>query len=117
MTNSDLTLIALIGIILLMGIVKKTPLCDSPLGNKRIGVKTPTMPMSKPGFCAFPLTLGQDVESEHRQPLEITIIGGLILRQMLTLRTTPVIYLIFERFKTWLNKHGVGNWVIQENTP
>jgi multidrug efflux pump subunit AcrB len=53
-------------------------------------------------FGALPLVIGGGVGSEMRKPLGITIVGGLILSQMLTLFTTPVVYLYMDRLQTWL---------------
>jgi multidrug efflux pump subunit AcrB len=55
-------------------------------------------------FGALPLALGTGVGSELRRPLGITIVGGLILSQLLTLFTTPVVYLYLDRFQTWLRR-------------
>jgi multidrug efflux pump len=58
-------------------------------------------------FGALPLALGRGTGSELRSPLGITIIGGLILSQMLTLYTTPVVYLSLDRLRVkWLRSHG-----------
>jgi multidrug efflux pump subunit AcrB len=60
-------------------------------------------------FGALPLALGNGVGSELRRPLGITIIGGLIVSQMLTLFTTPIVYIYMDRLQTWLQgfrKHG-----------
>jgi multidrug efflux pump subunit AcrB len=51
---------------------------------------------------ALPLALGTGVGSELRRPLGITIVGGLILSQMLTLFTTPVVYVYMDRFQSWI---------------
>jgi len=53
---------------------------------------------------AMPLALGTGVGSELRRPLGISIVGGLIFSQMLTLYTTPVIYLYLDRFRLWVNR-------------
>jgi Cu/Ag efflux pump CusA len=53
-------------------------------------------------FAALPLMLGQGTGSELRQPLGIAIVGGLLVSQLLTLFTTPVIYLYFDAFREWL---------------
>jgi multidrug efflux pump subunit AcrB len=53
---------------------------------------------------ALPLALGTGVGSELRQPLGITIVGGLILSQMLTLFTTPVVYIYMDRLQSWLRR-------------
>jgi multidrug efflux pump len=57
---------------------------------------------------ALPLALGNGVGSELRRPLGITIVGGLILSQMLTLFTTPVVYIYMDRIQTWLQGHRAG---------
>jgi multidrug efflux pump len=59
-------------------------------------------------FGALPLMLGTGTGSELRHPLGVTIVGGLILSQMLTLFTTPVIYLGFERLGTWTRRRFGG---------
>ncbi|EQD80845.1 Acriflavin resistance protein [mine drainage metagenome] len=56
---------------------------------------------------ALPLALGTGIGAELRRPLGISIVGGLLLSQMVTLYTTPVIYLYLERFAAWLRAHGV----------
>jgi Cu/Ag efflux pump CusA len=53
-------------------------------------------------FGALPLALGTGVGSELRRPLGVTIIGGLIVSQMLTLFTTPIVYIYMDRFQSWL---------------
>jgi multidrug efflux pump len=53
---------------------------------------------------ALPLALGHGVGSELRRPLGISIVGGLIFSQMMTLYTTPVIYLYLDRFRLWFNR-------------
>jgi multidrug efflux pump len=53
---------------------------------------------------AVPLTIGMGEGSEFRQPLGITIIGGLVLSQILTLYTTPVVYLYLDRFQHWMRR-------------
>ena len=59
-------------------------------------------------FGGLPLALGTGVGSELRRPLGITIVGGLIVCQMLTLYTTPVIYLYLDRFRLWVNRRRRG---------
>jgi len=56
-------------------------------------------------FGAFPLAFGTGIGSELRRPLGVAIIGGLVLSQMLTLYTTPVIYLVLERLSEWYKSH------------
>ena len=112
--QSDLDVIALIGIILLIGIVKKNAIMmiDFALEAQRTEGKSPTDAIYEACLLRFrpimmttmaallggvPLAFGGGVGSELRRPLGITIIGGLIFSQMLTLYTTPVIYLWFDR--------------------
>jgi multidrug efflux pump len=112
--NQDLSIIALIGIVLLMGIVKKNAIMmiDFALDAERVGGLSPTeaivqacllrfrpimMTTLAALFGALPLAIESGTGSELRFPLGITIIGGLLLSQLLTLYTTPVIYLQLDR--------------------
>jgi len=112
--GSDLSVIAIIGIILLIGIVKKNGIMivDFALEAQREEGKPPReaiyqasllrfrpimMTTAAAIFGALPLMLGSGTGSELRHPLGVTIVGGLILSQALTLFTTPVIYLFFDR--------------------
>jgi multidrug efflux pump len=122
--HTDLSVIALIGIILLIGIVKKNAIMmiDFALAAERNDGKNPKeaifqacilrfrpilMTTMAALFGALPLALGTGTGSELRRPLGITIIGGLILSQMLTLYTTPVVYLSLDRLRVrWLHAHG-----------
>ncbi|HWP25008.1 MAG TPA: efflux RND transporter permease subunit [Xanthobacteraceae bacterium] len=117
----DLSVIALIGIILLMGIVKKNAIMmidfalDAERGQglaPRAAIVQAAMLRFRPImmttlaalFGALPLALEGGAGSELRNPLGVTIIGGLLLSQLLTLYTTPVIYLYMERLKRWLTR-------------
>jgi multidrug efflux pump len=122
--KTDLSVIALIGIILLIGIVKKNAIMmiDFALAAERHDGKSPKeaifqacilrfrpilMTTMAAMFGALPLALGTGTGSELRRPLGITIIGGLILSQLLTLYTTPVVYLALDRLRVkWLRAHG-----------
>jgi multidrug efflux pump len=112
--RTDLSLIALIGIILLIGIVKKNAIMmiDFALDAEREEGKAPEDAIYQACLLRFrpimmttmaallggvPLAFGTGTGSELRQPLGITIIGGLLLSQVLTLYTTPVVYLAFDR--------------------
>jgi len=118
LTHTDLSVIAMIGIILLIGIVKKNAIMmiDFALGAERLEGKNsrdsifeacllrfrPILMTTMAAMLgALPLALGTGTGSELRRPLGIAIIGGLLVSQMLTLYTTPVIYLYFDRLQHW----------------
>ncbi len=117
--HEDFNVVALIGIILLIGIVKKNAIMmiDFALDAERNEGKPPgeaiyqacllrfrpiMMTTMAALFGGLPLALGSGVGSELRRPLGITIVGGLIVSQVLTLYTTPVVYLFFDRLATRL---------------
>jgi multidrug efflux pump len=119
--KSDLNIIAYIGIILLIGIVKKNAILmiDFAVQVEREEGLSPVEAIYKACLLRFrpilmttmaallgamPLALGSGVGSELRRPLGITIVGGLILSQMLTLFTTPVVYIYMDRLQTWLRQ-------------
>jgi multidrug efflux pump len=112
--GDDLSIVAIIGVILLIGIVKKNGIMmvDFALVAERDEGKPPREAIHQASllrfrpimmttlaaiFGALPLMLGGGTGSELRHPLGVTIVGGLILSQALTLFTTPVIYLGFDR--------------------
>jgi multidrug efflux pump len=118
LTHTDLSIIAMIGIILLIGIVKKNAIMmiDFALAAERLEGKNsrdsifeacllrfrPILMTTMAAMLgALPLALGGGVGSELRRPLGITIIGGLLVSQLLTLYTTPVVYLYFDRLQYW----------------
>jgi multidrug efflux pump len=116
--NTELSVIALIGIILLIGIVKKNAIMmiDFALGAERSRGLTPDEAIYQACLMRFrpilmttmaallgglPLAIGGGIGSELRQPLGISIVGGLIVSQLLTLYTTPVIYLYLDKMRLW----------------
>jgi multidrug efflux pump len=127
LTGTDLSIIALIGIILLIGIVKKNAIMmiDFALQAERDQGLPPVeaiyqacllrfrpimMTTMAALFGGLPLAIGMGVGSELRKPLGITIVGGLIVSQMLTLFTTPVVYLFFDRLQWRVMKlHRLGS--------
>jgi hydrophobe/amphiphile efflux-1 (HAE1) family protein len=129
----DLSLIAFIGIILLIGIVKKNAIMmiDFALEAERHEGRSPEdaireacllrfRPIMMTTMCAIvaglPLALGQGAGSELRRPLGIAIVGGLLVSQFLTLYTTPIIYLYLDRLSRWLGPRAVspGDFAVPE---
>ncbi len=117
--HAELTIIALIGIILLIGIVKKNGIMivDFALEAERKEGKGPVDAIYQASLLRFrpimmttmaallgalPLAVGGGIGSELRRPLGIAIVGGLIVSQLLTLYTTPVMYLYLDRLRLWL---------------
>jgi multidrug efflux pump len=121
--NTQFDIIAFIGVILLIGIVKKNAIMmiDFALDAQRQGQMEPRAAIREACHLRFrpimmttmaailgavPLALGVGDGAELRQPLGISIVGGLLFSQVLTLYTTPVVYLYLDRFQTW----GRGLW-------
>jgi len=119
--GSELDVISLIGIFLLIGIVKKNAILmiDFALQAERLEGKSTEdsifeacmlrfrpilMTTVAALFGALPLAFGHGVGSELRRPLGIAIVGGLIFSQALTLYTTPIIYLYFDRMSQWFKR-------------
>jgi len=124
--GTDFSVIALIGIILLIGIVQKNAIMmiDFALDAERKEGKAPADAIYQACLLRFrpilmttmaallgglPLALGSGTGSELRQPLGISIVGGLLISQVLTLYTTPVVYLAFDRFAKRFARHRIGN--------
>src|SRR5213078_1825549 len=120
--RTELNVIGMIGIILLIGIVKKNAIMmiDFALEAERKEGKGPFEGIYQACLLRFrpimmttmaallgglPLALGRGTGAELRRPLGITIVGGLMLSQLLTLYTTPVVYLYLDRFSLWIARH------------
>ena len=131
LTRNDLTVVALIGIILLIGIVKKNAIMmiDFALEAEREEHKPPEEAIYQACLLRFrpimmttmaallgglPLALGSGTGAELRRPLGITIVGGLLLSQLLTLYTTPVVYLWFDRLAQRFSRYRIGNPIPHE---
>ena len=125
-THTELTVIALIGIILLIGIVKKNAIMmiDFAIEVERREHKNPKDAVFQACLLRFrpimmttmaamlggvPLAVGRGMGSELHRPLGIAIVGGLIVSQALTLYTTPVIYLYMDRLNLWISKFGFAS--------
>jgi multidrug efflux pump len=116
--NMSLSVDGIVGIVLLIGIVKKNAIMmiDFAIEAQRTGMKPreaihracllrfrPIMMTTAAAMLgALPLALGNGIGAELRRPLGVSIVGGLLLSQLVTLYTTPVIYLYMERFSEWL---------------
>ena len=116
--NTEFSIIALIGVILLIGIVKKNAIMmiDFAISTQRAEGLSPRDAIYKAALVRFrpimmttlaamlgavPLAIGAGEGSEFRRPLGISIVGGLLVSQMLTLYTTPVVYLYLDRLRLW----------------
>jgi multidrug efflux pump len=134
LTGNDLTVVALIGIILLIGIVKKNAIMmiDFALDAERNQGKPPEEAIYQASLLRFrpimmttmaallgavPLAFGRGTGSELRHPLGITIIGGLLLSQAFTLYTTPVIYIWFDKLASRFSRFKIGNEIVPEKEP
>ena len=123
--RTEFSIIALIGVILLIGIVKKNAIMmiDFAIEAEREGGKSPEaaifqacllrfrpimMTTTAAMLGAVPLAIGFGDGSEFRRPLGIAIVGGLIVSQLLTLYTTPVVYLYLDRFRLWCGRVWTG---------
>jgi multidrug efflux pump len=123
--GDDIDVISVIGIILLIGIVKKNAIMmiDFAMAAERSEGRSPREAIHQAALLRFrpilmttmaamlgalPLMLGQGTGSELRQPLGITIVGGLLVSQLLTLFTTPVVYLYFDRLSVRFLGHGAA---------
>ena len=119
--KTEFSLIALIGVILLIGIVKKNAIMmiDYALAVERSRGLTPRdaifeaclrrfrpimMTTLAAMLGALPLALGSGDGAEFRRPLGMSIVGGLLVSQLLTLYTTPVVYLYLDRFRLWAQR-------------
>ena len=118
--NMSLSVDGIVGIVLLIGIVKKNAIMmiDFAIEAQRTGMKPreaihracllrfrPIMMTTAAAMLgALPLALGNGIGAELRRPLGVSIVGGLLLSQLVTLYTTPVIYLYMERFSDWLQE-------------
>jgi multidrug efflux pump len=131
--GTDLSVIALIGIILLIGIVKKNAIMmiDFALEAERNEGRTPEEAIYQACLLRFrpimmttmaallgglPLALGSGTGAELRRPLGISIVGGLLVSQLLTLFTTPVVYLWFDRLAQRFSRYRIGNQIEPQTT-
>jgi len=132
--HTDFSVIALIGVILLIGIVKKNAIMmiDFALEAERDHGMSPEKAIHQACLLRFrpimmttmaallggiPLALGTGTGSELRRPLGITIVGGLLISQVLTLYTTPVVYLYMDRLGEWLSQRRRGQVHAAEAAP
>ena len=133
-SGNELNVIGMIGIILLIGIVKKNAIMmiDFALDEERSHRKSAVDAIREACLLRFrpimmttmaallgglPLAVGTGTGSELRRPLGITIIGGLIVSQMLTLFTTPVVYIYMDRLRDWVSKRRAANRTVIPASP
>jgi multidrug efflux pump subunit AcrB len=131
LTHNELNVIGTIGIILLIGLVKKNAIMmiDVALEVERKEGKKPVEAIYEACLLRFrpimmttmaallgglPLALGTGTGSELHRPLGITIVGGLIVSQALTLFTTPVVYVYLDRFRLWV-RGGEAKPLVQDS--
>jgi len=131
----DLSVIAIVGVILLIGIVKKNGILmvDFAIEAERKEGKTPEEAIFQASILRFrpilmttmaaacgalPLVLSHSTGSELRRPLGVAIVGGLLFSQVLTLYTTPVVYLYFDRMSVWYRRvRGKSKAVVNAPQP
>ena len=118
-TDSEFSIIALIGVILLIGIVKKNAIMMVDLAltlerernlSPEVAIREACLVRFRPIMMttmaallgAVPLAIGSGYGAELRRPLGIAVVGGLALSQILTLYTTPVVYLFIDRTRLWI---------------
>ena len=134
MGNMDLSVIGIIGIILLIGIVKKNgiilvdfaitaqrdlqmPALEAVRKASLIRFRPILMTTAAALLAGIPLALGHGTGSEMRQPLGYAMVGGLALSQLLTLYTTPVIYLYLDRLQAWVSRNREAIKVVRAQSP
>jgi HAE1 family hydrophobic/amphiphilic exporter-1 len=129
----DLSVIAMIGIVMLVGIVKKNAIImiDFAIERRRVGLSAEAAireaavlrfrPIMMTTFAAIfgtlPIALGTGAGAELRQPLGVAVVGGLVLSQLLTLYITPVIYLYLDRFDRLLKRRLEPQLAVVEEAP